>query len=128
MTNTNNPAFGVPDERLTATTARMDRSTPDPITVANERTVNLVTGICNETLLEIGRRRDELDNLAARITTSRNALTDYIQKFSALCVDVMKSAGEMKTTIEEVTLPFKADPPATLTVKPEHTQTESAHD
>lgn len=88
---------------------------PDPIAAAAERTINLVKGIGTEARLELGRRRDELDNLAERMQVAERALIQYISEYAARNVENMQIAAEIKKHIESATMPFRNDPPATIT-------------
>lgn len=88
---------------------------PDPIKVQAERTINLVKGIGTNSRLEIARRRDELDNLAERMLVAERALIQYINEYAARNIENMEIANDIRKLIENATMPFRNDPPATIT-------------
>lgn len=88
---------------------------PDPIEVAKQRTSDLVHNISTNTKLVLRQRRDELDNTMERLERSEAALKHYIGEFARYNVEALNLASEIKTLIDEMAQPFRADPPATIT-------------
>lgn len=88
---------------------------PDPIEAARERTAAFVKAISTNTLLDLRRRRDELDNLMARISHSGVALEHYIGEFAKFNHEALVGSTDIGKCIADITTPFKADPPATIT-------------
>lgn len=88
---------------------------PDPIDTARQRAQDLVHNIATNTLLDLGKRRDELDNCMARITTSEQALARYITEFARFNYEALELSQTIAADIAKVTEPFAGSPPATLT-------------
>jgi hypothetical protein len=88
---------------------------PDPVVAARQRAVDFVHNICTTAQLSIRERRDELDNLMERMSVAENALSNYIGEFANFSAQAMKISAEIKESIADAALPFKATPPATIT-------------
>ena len=109
-TNGSRPADG--GARLTAT-----RSIEEMVEQARARAVQYVLGISEATHTTLGQRIDELDNLRERIRQTENALQHYVGEFARSNAEARILAEHMKKDIEEASVPFSKNPPATLTQK-----------
>ena len=85
---------------------------------ARSRTSNLVNAITNNTLSDLTRRRDELDNTMERIRVSQRALTHYIDEFARFNHEALVLSKGIGEAIASAVKPFAADPPATITQTP----------
>lgn len=101
-------------EQRVADQGRFDPA-PNPVDAARETAANFVQAISKKAKLSLGERRDELDTLMERITTSEKALVRYIGEFARFNHEAITIASEIKASIEQAAQPFAADPPATLT-------------
>jgi hypothetical protein len=88
---------------------------PEPVEAARHRADDFVRNIATQTKLSLRERRDELDNLMARISASEGTLSAYIGEFARFNFEALAISSEIKERIDHAALPFKGSPPATLT-------------
>lgn len=122
---TNTPRAGESPEQTAMRNARNGTSTTDPgissIDATRKRATDFVDAITNNTLVDLTRRRDELDNCMERIRTSQRALTHYIGEFARFNYEALELSRDIGNAIRAATVPFAKDPPATITQTPAHT-------
>ena len=82
---------------------------------AKQRASSFVMNISSEVKLSLAARRDELDNLEARVVTSEKALVHYITQFVEFTGQLMESSERIRKEVQDAGLPFAGTPPATLT-------------
>lgn len=119
---TNTPRAGESPEATAARYAPRGEAPTDPgvstIEATRKRASDFVDAITNNTLVDLTRRRDELDTCMERIRTSQRALTHYIGEFARFNYEALELSRDIANAIRAATVPFAKDPPATITQTP----------